>query len=160
VWSRTAISVPEHVVLTAPTPPVPTTSTEQEHNHDDNQNRFYTHFLSSPKGRRTRFGRRPGRTDWPPCLRHLLALHRACCDPGSLKSLTVRGLSSLFKKNTIELHGCINGKVISSLSRSRVDIRTRARTSILLRPLALGLPVCPISASAIFTTQSTLELHQ
>jgi hypothetical protein len=28
----------------------------------------------------------------------LLALHRACCDPGSLKSLTVRGLSSLFKK--------------------------------------------------------------
>jgi hypothetical protein len=73
VRSRTTISVPEQVALTAPAPPVPTASTEQEHNHDDNQNRFYTHFEVL---RRTDLQELTGgldeTLDWQPCVRHLL----------------------------------------------------------------------------------------
>jgi hypothetical protein len=76
-WSRTAISVPEQVALTAPTPPVPTASTEQEHNHDDNQNRFYTHLKFSERADVPGLGGSLDETlDRPPCVRHFLAWHR------------------------------------------------------------------------------------
>jgi hypothetical protein len=78
-----AISVPEQVALTAPTPPVPTASTKQKHNHDDNQNRFYTHFKvlrrADVQGLR---GGLDKTLNWPPCVRHFLAWHLTCVISG------------------------------------------------------------------------------
>jgi hypothetical protein len=94
-----AISVPEEVALTAsPAPPVPTASTKQKHNHEDNQNCFCTHFevlrgLTYNVG-----GSLDGTLTKPPLCPPLLGVAPDLRNPRYLKSLTGRGLSSLFKK--------------------------------------------------------------
>jgi hypothetical protein len=96
--SRTAISVPEQVALTAPAPPVKTASTKQEHNHDDNHNRFQTH-IEVLRELTYRVGASLDETlNKPPLCTPLLGVAPDLLNPKPLKSLTGRGLASLFKK--------------------------------------------------------------
>jgi len=96
--SRTAISVPEQVALTAPAPPEKTASTKQEHNHDDNHNRFHTH-IDLLRELTYRVGASlDGTLNKPPLCAPLVGVAPDLRNPKPLKSLTGRGLASLFKK--------------------------------------------------------------